>query len=204
MSRAFGALLPTRRRTVLRAAARLVAGATAIDMHALAALAAVPGVSVTRPLSRDQAILVAAIAERIWPGARNGGAVVYINRSLAGAYASNLPSYRIAAHRLDAAAQRRFGKRFAAARGEEQDELLRTLEAGTLRELPGARGRATFAMLRRHVIESVLADPVYGGNRDFAGWKAVGYPGPRRSFTAEQQASLAALDLPYQGIENLR
>jgi hypothetical protein len=204
MSRAFGALLPTRRRTVLRAAARLVVGATFVDIRALAALAAGSGVSTTRPLSRDQAILVGAVAERIWPGARNAGAVVYINRSLAGAYASDLASYRIAALRLDAAAQRRFAKRFAAAVGEDQDELLRALEAGTLRELPGGRGKAMFAMLRRHVIESVLADPVYGGNRDFAGWKAVGYPGPRRSFTAEQQASLAALDLPYQGIENLR
>jgi gluconate 2-dehydrogenase subunit 3-like protein len=204
MWRSLSALPPPRRRTLLRAAARLLVGATLIDMRTLAALAAAPGSPVARSLSRDQAIFVGAVAERIWPGARNAGAVAYINRSLAGAYASDLPSYRIAVHRLDAAARRRFGKGFAAAGGDQQDALLRALEAGTLREIPGTRGREMFAMLRQHVIEGVLSDPSYGGNRDFAGWKAVGYPGPRRSFTAEQQATFGPLELPYQGIAALR
>jgi len=31
--------------------------------------------------------------------------------------------------------------------------------------------------------EGFLADPVYGGNRNFAGWKTVGYPGAQRAWT---------------------
>ena len=197
--------LPTRRRTVLGAALRVFAGAALIDLQPpLAAAAALAEAPRARPLTRREAELVDAVADRIWPGARESGAGIYISRSLAGAYAADLRSYRVAAYRLDAAAQRRHRARFAAIAGDWQDELLLALEAGTLRELPGMRGRNIFAMLRRHVIESVLSDPIYGGNRDFAGWKAVGYPGPRRAYSAAEQMSVAPLQLPYQSVADLR
>jgi gluconate 2-dehydrogenase gamma chain len=32
-------------------------------------------------------------------------------------------------------------------------------------------------MVRAHTIMGFLADPKYGGNRDYAGWKIAGYPG---------------------------
>ena len=34
-----------------------------------------------------------------------------------------------------------------------------------------------FEMVRIHTIIGFLADPKHGGNRDYAGWKAIGYPG---------------------------
>src|SRR5690606_35970440 len=34
-----------------------------------------------------------------------------------------------------------------------------------------------FAVLRRHTAEGMFSDPAYGGNRDMAGWKLIGYPG---------------------------
>ncbi|HEX2863394.1 MAG TPA: gluconate 2-dehydrogenase subunit 3 family protein, partial [Deinococcales bacterium] len=43
-----------------------------------------------------------------------------------------------------------------------------------------------FDMLRQDVIEGVFCDPVYGGNRNLAGWKLVGYPGAQRGYTARE------------------
>lgn len=190
------------RRAFLRSASRCLIGAALVSSWKLDALAtqAPP----LRVLSRDQYRVIAAAADRIWPGARETGVVTYIGRALKGAYAADIRTYRIGAARLDTAAQSSFGRNFSILRGEEQDQLLTALEAGTLSAMPGVRGAQFFATLRRHVMEGVLSDPVYGGNRDFAGWRAVGYPGPRRHFTASEQTSIAPLDLPYQSIADLR
>jgi hypothetical protein len=32
-------------------------------------------------------------------------------------------------------------------------------------------------------MEGMFADPIYGGNRDFAGWRLVGFPGAQGNFT---------------------
>lgn len=40
-----------------------------------------------------------------------------------------------------------------------------------------------FSMVQDDANEGFLADPIYGGNRDFAGWKLVGYPGAQRGYT---------------------
>ena len=34
-----------------------------------------------------------------------------------------------------------------------------------------------FALFRQNVLEGMLADPAYGGNRGMVGWKYVGFPG---------------------------
>ena len=39
-----------------------------------------------------------------------------------------------------------------------------------------------FHTLRRHTLEGMFSDPVYGGNRNLAGWKLVGYPGAQRAY----------------------
>ena len=44
-------------------------------------------------------------------------------------------------------------------------------------------GGGFFDMLLNDTYEGMFADPLYGGNRDFAGWKLVGYPGAQRSYT---------------------
>jgi gluconate 2-dehydrogenase gamma chain len=40
-----------------------------------------------------------------------------------------------------------------------------------------------FSTLQSDANEGFLADPIYGGNRDFAGWKLLGYPGIQRAWT---------------------
>ena len=43
-----------------------------------------------------------------------------------------------------------------------------------------------FSTLQDDANEGFLADPIYGGNRDFAGWKLVGYPGAQRAYTPRE------------------
>ncbi len=50
-------------------------------------------------------------------------------------------------------------------------------------------------MVKNHVWEAMFGDPHYGGNRDFAGWDLVGYPGPRLGVGPEDQARLEAGEL---------
>ena len=42
-------------------------------------------------------------------------------------------------------------------------------------------------LLRRRTIEGLFADPSYGGNRNEAGWRLLGYPGPKGTYTAADQ-----------------
>jgi gluconate 2-dehydrogenase gamma chain len=41
----------------------------------------------------------------------------------------------------------------------------------------GLPSRAFFATLYQNVMEGMFADPIYGGNRNKAGWKMIGFPG---------------------------
>ncbi|MEU4362638.1 gluconate 2-dehydrogenase subunit 3 family protein [Promicromonospora sp. NPDC023987] len=43
-----------------------------------------------------------------------------------------------------------------------------------------------FSMVRADTIEGMFADPAYGGNRDLAGWRLVGWPGAQRSYSPEE------------------
>ena len=42
-----------------------------------------------------------------------------------------------------------------------------------------------FTMLWTHTQEGFCADPLYGGNRDKAGWKLVGFPGVAAAYGDE-------------------
>ena len=54
-----------------------------------------------------------------------------------------------------------------------------------------------------HTMEGLFSDPVYGGNRDFAGWRAVGYPGAHYLYTEEEQQSFEPLNKPIQSLADL-
>ena len=57
-----------------------------------------------------------------------------------------------------------------------QDAYLAKLEAGD-HDLDGVPSGVFFDMLLENTIEGYLVDPIYGGNRDMVGWKAIGFPG---------------------------
>lgn len=39
----------------------------------------------------------------------------------------------------------------------------------------------------RLTLEGMFGDPHYSGNKDYAGWNLIKYPGPRLATTAEMQ-----------------
>lgn len=59
---------------------------------------------------------------------------------------------------------------------EEQDGVLQRLESGEM-DLGDADARTFFGILHRNTLEGYFADPIYGGNRELAGWRMVGFPG---------------------------
>jgi gluconate 2-dehydrogenase gamma chain len=60
--------------------------------------------------------------------------------------------------------------------------VLKGLDGGKI-ELEQVRSQFFFNMLLNNTIQGFFADPVYGGNRDKAGWKLVGFPGVAAVYT---------------------
>jgi gluconate 2-dehydrogenase gamma chain len=139
---------------------------------------------------------VEAISGRIIPTDREPGAIEancvnFIDKALAHEDAAMQPLYHAGVAGTDAVAKTRFGKSFLELSPDQQDDVLAALEAGKAEGWPdGAiKSREFFEAVRVHTIIGFLADPKYGGNRDYAGWKVIGYPGPRHhvgGYTPEQ------------------
>lgn len=95
--------------------------------------------------------------------------------------------YRRGIRYLDELSRSEAGADFVDLDEAEQDAIVTLLaedEAPGFGPLPTAEG--FFELVRRHVVEGMFGDPIYGGNRDFAGWRLVGYPGAYRAWTAEE------------------
>ena len=60
--------------------------------------------------------------------------------------------------------------------GEAQDEYLSSVEGGG-HDLDGVPSGVFFDMLLKMSVEGFFSDPVYGGNRNMAAWRMIGFPG---------------------------
>jgi hypothetical protein len=196
------------RRSFLRRTAAGLSGAIMAQAFALDALAYRGALETgLQYLNHTEAATVEAIAMRIWPGdaedpgAREGGTLYYIDRALAGAYKEQALGYSENLKLLDRICAAREGAPFALLDEAKQDEILALLEKNGLEGFPN--GNVWFATLRTHTLEGMFSDPIYGGNRDFAGWKAVGYPGAYFLWDEKQQTSFEPLDVPYQSVADL-
>jgi gluconate 2-dehydrogenase gamma chain len=89
---------------------------------------------------------------------------------------------------LDALARETFGAEFRALNEAQQDETLSALarqEAGGVGD-EGPALQQTLAetelsfvpLLAMHTRQGFYSDPIYGGNKDHAGWKVIGFAGP--------------------------
>jgi gluconate 2-dehydrogenase gamma chain len=141
------------------------------------------------------------------PGAKDAGVTVFIDRQLTGPYGGNdwlymqgpfsstaLPSqglqspltprqqYRLGLAALASYCGSTFGGRgFEQLSPDEQDKLLAGMEKGEVK-LPSFDSKMLFGAIYANTMEGYFADPIYGGNRDMAGWKLVGFPGVRYDF----------------------
>jgi gluconate 2-dehydrogenase gamma chain len=86
---------------------------------------------------------------------------------------------------VDGYAQSQFQKDFVDLDAVQQDQILTDMEADKATGFDGPGGRAFFTQLRNDTIEGMFSDPMYGGNRDLAGWKLIGYPGAQRFYTPD-------------------
>ncbi len=138
--------------------------------------------------SPQQAAEVDAISARIipstdTPGAHEAGVVFFIDRALATFAKDNRTVYTDGLSELRVKTQEMFpsARRFSAATPEQQDQILQALDgqppaAGGRRSPRGAAAQSFFETVRVHTIMGFLIDPDSDkrGNRDAAGWKAIG------------------------------
>jgi gluconate 2-dehydrogenase gamma chain len=138
----------------------------------------------------EQAATIAAFTERLMPGApgkpgaRDAGVVNYIDLALAGAYADLQDFYRRGLAQLDAHCRSTYKQPFTQLEPARQDEVITALEQGKASGFAWPAAQEFFNVVRTHTMEGMFADPIYGGNHDFAGWRLVGFPGAQGNFTA--------------------
>ena len=141
---------------------------------------------------------VTAFTERLMPGAtgkpgaRDAGVLNYIDLALAGAYADLQDFYRRGLAQLDVYCRKTYGGPFARLAPAQQDEVIKALEENKAGEFTWPTAQAFFNTIRTHTMEGMFADPIYGGNKDFAGWRLVGFPGGQPLFTPEDLESAQA------------
>jgi gluconate 2-dehydrogenase gamma chain len=133
-------------------------------------------------LTMTEVVALQAALERLIPSDQNGPGAKeakvwrYIDINLGGQYASLQSIYSQGLAALDTYAQQSQGKTFASLDAAQQDQILKSMEAGT--GPGGAAGKTFFRTLRNHALEGMFGDPAHGGNANFVGWQLIGYPGP--------------------------
>ncbi|HZI79902.1 MAG TPA: gluconate 2-dehydrogenase subunit 3 family protein [Vicinamibacterales bacterium] len=120
------------------------------------------------------------------PGATEARAAHYIDRALGGALAGFRGAYGAGLASVDAYARASKGALFAQLSAADQDAVLGDLERNAATGFEGGSA-GFFALVLSHTMQGTFSDPFYGGNRNFAGWDLIGYPGVRLAATAEQQ-----------------
>jgi gluconate 2-dehydrogenase gamma chain len=136
------------------------------------------------------------------PGARDAGVLNYIDLALAGAYADLQDFYRHGLVQLDQYCRETYHEPFVRLSAGQQEAVITALEQGKTTGFTWPAAQAFFEMLRTHTMEGMFADPVYGGNRDFAGWRLVGFPGAQPIFTrTDMQSKQAFTRVPITGLQ---
>ena len=139
-------------------------------------------------------------ADELSPSGSACGVVVFVDRQLAGAWGGGAKMYRSGPFKKGKPEQgyqlpltpREFfaagvaatnewtravyGRDFDRLAPKDREAALKALEAGKA-ALGDFNGRQFFGALLQITMEGFFADPIYGGNRNKAGWKMVGYPG---------------------------
>ena len=123
--------------------------------------------------SSEQALEVESVAAQIiptddTPGAREAGAVYFIDRALTTFDRERQAVYTQGLGDLQAKTRELFpnATKFSGLSAAQQIQVLKAIEKTPF-----------FAQVRTHTITGFLANPEYGGNRDEIGWKLIGFDG---------------------------
>jgi len=157
------------------------------------------------------------------PGAHQMGVTFFLDRQLAGDYGhayswymqgpwpEGLPTqgyqtrmtpatlYRSAIAAIDKYCVTTYNKRFSALSSSEQNDVVTALEKEQV-DLGGIPRKTFFDVLLQNVIEGYFSDPIYGGNRNMAAWKMIGFPGARYNYRQYVSMHGEKLSLPPVGI----
>jgi gluconate 2-dehydrogenase gamma chain len=171
----------------------VIASAALVPVAALTAAAqsSTPTAAAQSALSDAQLRLLAAFVDRLipkdelGPSASESDVPIYINRALADYLAGEKPAFIEGLEATDAFARRSQERAFIALTPDKQDAVLTAMENGSADGFPNAK--AFFNRARRLTMEGMFGDPYYGGNKNFAGWDLIRYPGPRLATTAADQ-----------------
>ena len=123
--------------------------------------------------------------DELGPSAAEVGAQIYIDRALAGPNSGEKASFAEGLAAMDAFAKRSQGEAFADLAPDRRDAVIAAVENGTAGGFTNAR--QFFARVRRLTLEGMFGDPYYGGNKNFAGWDLIRYPGPRLATSPDDQ-----------------
>jgi gluconate 2-dehydrogenase gamma chain len=166
-------------------------------------------------LSLDEAAFTEALVDHMWPSDQLSpsgselGIAIFIDRQLAGAFGQGdrlylqgpfrkgkpqhgyqLPLtpadyFKAGVGAATAACNKRFGRSFDRLTVEEREQFLQDLAAGKIAD--GPLDLATwFNGLAYPLFErGAFADPLYGGNREKAAWRMIGYPGLPATYTQD-------------------
>ena len=165
-------------------------------------------------------------ADELSPGGKDCGCAVFLDRQLAGPYGRHegfymsgpfqkgtkeqgpqspttpAQSYRTALAALDKAVRDKYaGKSFAELSDDQKDEMISGLEHGSLK-LDQTDGQEFFKLILKDTQNGFLADPVYGGNKDMASWKMIGFPGAHYDYREWIEKHNQSIPFPPVGINN--
>jgi gluconate 2-dehydrogenase gamma chain len=153
----------------------------------------------------EHAFVVAAVdtiipADELSPSGSDCGCAVYIDRQLASAYGGGAKMYRAGPYlkgkpeqgyqlpltpaefitagiaAANVWSRKTYGRDFDRLESDKRVEALKAMEEGNA-EFGGLSSRAFFARLLALTMEGFFGDPIYGGNRNMASWKMLGFPG---------------------------
>src|SRR5437868_5649093 len=158
-------------------------------------------------LNLDEAAFVEALvdhmvpADDLTPKGTDIGINIYIDRALSGAWGKGdrlymqgpwkpgTPSqgyqlpltpaqlYRAGIDATNAHCRKTYGKTFDRLSEQQREEVLAGLSTAKITFDSGLPVRVFWTTLYQTVIEGMFSDPIYGGNRNKAGWKLIGFPG---------------------------
>jgi gluconate 2-dehydrogenase gamma chain len=161
----------------------------------------------------EHAFIVAAVdtlipADELSLSGSACGVAVFIDRQLAGAYGMGARLYRqgpfpmakpelgyqlslnpreffrAGIEATNAWSRKTYGKDFDRLSEKDREAALKAMEEGKA-EFAGFGSRMFFDALLQITMEGFFSDPIYGGNRDMASWKMIGYPGLPATYREE-------------------